>query len=146
MTGTSQTISGLTAGTDYEFTVTATNEGGSNTSEPRTVKTLAATERLTITRAKWKSNDFRVEGTSSASTGTVSVHVAVTDPLTKQVVPAETPITGMANQPLTAAVAPATGSTFDIRLRTNVPNPKPAQIFVKSSNGGIAGPFNVANG
>jgi hypothetical protein len=146
VTGTTQTISGLTAGTDYTFTVTATNEGGSNTSEPLTVKTLAATERLTITRARWKSNDFRVEGTSSATSGTVSVHVAVTDPLTKQIVPADTPIAGMANQPLTAAVAPATGSTFDTRLRTNVPNPKPAQIFVKSSNGGIAGPFTVANG
>jgi hypothetical protein len=76
----------------------------------------------------------------------VSVYAAVTDPTTKQVGPAATPFTGMANQPLTAAAAPATGSTFDIRLRTNVPNPKPAQIYVKSSNGGIAGPFNVANG
>ena len=146
VTGTSQTISGLTAGTEYVFTVTATNEGGSTESAPLTVKTLAATERVTITKAVWKSNDFRVVGTSSATSGTVSVHVAVTDPATKKVVPADTPITGMANQPLTAAVAPATGSTFDIRLRAGVPNPKPAQIFVKSSNGGIAGPFNVANG
>jgi Fibronectin type III domain/Chitobiase/beta-hexosaminidase C-terminal domain len=145
VTGTSQTIQGLTADTEYTVTVTAKNDGGSNESTPLTVKTLAATERVTITTAKWKSNDFRVVGTSSATSGTVSVYRAVTD-ATNKVVPADTPIAGMANQPLTPAVAPETGSTFDVRLRTNVPNPKPAQIFVKSSNGGIAGPFNVANG
>jgi hypothetical protein len=76
----------------------------------------------------------------------VSVYIATTDPVTRKVVPAANPIPGMTNQPLTAAVAPATGSSYDIRLRTGVPNPKPAQIFVKSSNGGIAGPFTVANG
>jgi hypothetical protein len=146
VTGTSQTVSGLTAGTDYQFTVTAKNEGGTATSQPITVRTVASTERLTITQARWKSNDFRVSGSSTASSGTVSVYIAVTDPVTRKPVPAANPIPGMTNQPLTAAVAPATGSAYDIRLRTGVPNPKPAQIFVKSSNGGIAGPFAVANG
>jgi hypothetical protein len=144
VTGTNQTIQGLTAGTEYTFTVTAKNDGGSNESTPLKATTLAAAERVTITTAKWKSNDFRVVGSSSASSGTVSVYAAVKDS-TNKVVPANAPITGMANQPLTAAVAPATGSTFDIRLRAGVPA-NPGQIFVKSSNGGIAGPFNVANG
>src|SRR3954453_551222 len=144
VTGTSQTISGLTAGTEYKVTVTAKNEGGSTASTPMTATTLSATERVTITSARWKSNDFRVVGSSSASTGTVSVYGAVTDPTTKRVPPAANPIAGMADQPLTRAVAPETGSTFDIRLRTNTT--RQAQIFVKSSNGGIAGPFTVANG
>ena len=145
VTGTSQTITGLTASTDYQFTVTAKNEGGTSTSAPLTVRTSVATERLTITTAKWKTNDFRVVGSSSATSGTVSVYTAVTDG-TGKLVPAAAPIPGMANQPLTAAAPPATGTEFDVRLRANVPNPKPAQIFVKSSNGGIAGPFAVANG
>ena len=144
VTGTTQTITGLTAATDYEFTVTAKNEGGSNTSDPRIVRTSVATERLTISTAKWKTNDFRVVGSSSATSGTVSVYTAVT--VAGKLVPAAAPIAGMANQPLTAAAPPATGTEFDVRLRANVPNPKPAQIFVKSSNGGIAGPFAVANG
>jgi len=108
------------------------------------VRTSVATERLTITTAKWKTNDFRVVGSSSATSGTVSVYTAVT--VAGKLVPAAAPIAGMANQPLTAAAPPATGTEFDVRLRANVPNPKPAQIFVKSSNGGIAGPFAVANG
>ena len=145
VTGTSQTITGLTASTDYQFTVTAKNEGGTSTSAPLTVRTSVATERLTITTAKWKTNDFRVVGSSSATSGTVSVYTAVTDG-TGKLVPAAAPIAGMANQPLTAAAPPATGTEFDVRLRANVPNPKPAQVFVKSSNGGIAGPFAVANG
>lgn len=49
------------------------------------------------------------------------------------------------NQPLTAAVAPATGTTFDVRLRAGVPA-RPAQVWVKTSNGGVAGPFTVTNG
>jgi hypothetical protein len=51
----------------------------------------------------------------------------------------------MATQPLVAAVAPATGTTFDVRLRAGLP-PRPAQVWVKTSNGGVAGPFTVANG
>ena len=67
-------------------------------------------------------NDFRVGGSSTATSGTVSVYIAVTDPVTRKVVPAANPITGMTNQPLTPAVAPATGSSYDIRLRAGVPN------------------------
>ena len=45
---------------------------------------------------------------------------------------------GWLDQPLTAAAAPATGSTFDIRLRNTTGLTKPATIWVKSSNGGVA--------
>ena len=46
-----------------------------------------------------------------------------------------------------AAVAPATGATYDIRLRNaNAPATNPGKIFVESDSGGVAGPFVVANG
>ena len=34
----------------------------------------------------------------------------------------------------------------DVRLRAGVPDPKPAQIFVTSSEGGMTGPSAVADG
>jgi hypothetical protein len=47
--------------------------------------------------------------------------------------------------PITPAVAPATGGTFDARLRgTDVPAAQPASVYVESSNGGTAGPIAVA--
>jgi hypothetical protein len=135
-TARTQTVSGLSGSTAYQFTVRArTAKQTSDESAKITVTTQAITDRVTITTAKWKTGDFRVTGTSSATSGTVTVHSATATGI-------GAPIPSMSGS-LTAA-PPATGSTYDIRLRTGVPNPK--QIYVKSSNGGVAGPFNVANG
>jgi hypothetical protein len=47
---------------------------------------------------------------------------------------------------LTAGVAPA-NSTYDIRARNGqAPATNPGTIYVKSSLGGITGPFTVSNG
>jgi hypothetical protein len=53
---------------------------------------------------------------------------------------------GTLSATLTAAAAPATGTTYDWRLRNGVPTTNPGQVFVRSTNGGVAGPFTVANG
>jgi len=131
------TVSDLAAG-KYSFTVTALNgsAAGPESDKSTAVDVTAVTDRVTIGTAKWKTGDFRVTGTSSALSGTVSVR---TGSATGPVIP------GMTGT-LTAAVAPATGTTYDIRLRTNVPTRNPGQIWVTSSNGGVAGPFTVANG
>jgi len=47
---------------------------------------------------------------------------------------------------LTAAVAPATGTTYDWRLRTGVPTTNPGRIVVKSNTGTVSAPFTVTNG
>ena len=47
---------------------------------------------------------------------------------------------------LATAAPPATGTTYDWRLRAGVPTTNPGRIFVKSAGGGLAGPFTVANG
>jgi hypothetical protein len=139
------TVTGLGAGT-YNFTVLAKRGATPGPASPKSTDfTVApAGDRISVTQAKWKANDFRVAGSTSAIGGTVSVHLAQT--VGGVVGPAPTPITGMVNQPVTAAAAPATGGTFDIRLRAGVPNPRPAQIFIKSSNGTVAGPFATTAG
>ncbi|WP_170854074.1 fibronectin type III domain-containing protein [Microlunatus flavus] len=142
-TRTSQTVGNLGGSTAYQFSVRAVNAGGSS---PESAKVrVVTTESVTITTAKWKAGDFRVIGTSSATSGTVTVLRAVRNTTTGVLEPG-TAFTGMVNQPLTTAVPPATGTTYDVRLRTNVPTTNPGQVFVRSSNGGQAGPFTVANG
>jgi hypothetical protein len=47
---------------------------------------------------------------------------------------------------VTPAAAPATGGTFDVRIRAGIPNPRPAQIWIRSSNGTVAGPFATTAG
>jgi hypothetical protein len=121
----------------YTFSVTATNGSGSTESNKVDADVTGVVDTLAVSKATWKTGDFRVVGTSSSATGTVSVRTgSATGPV----------ITGMSNIPLTAAVAPATGGTFDIRLRAGVPTVKPTPIWVTSSNGGVAGPITVANG
>lgn len=135
---TLQNVVGLAAGTSYQFTVTATTGAGTSAESPK-VTAKTATETVAITSARWKATDFRVQGTSSAAGGTVSVYTA--NPGTGPT-PVGTPIAGMANVALTAGVPPATGSAFDARLRTGVPA-RPAQVWVRTNNGAVAGPFTV---
>jgi hypothetical protein len=136
-TARTQTVTGLSGATTYRFTVRArTAKQTGDESGKVTVTTQAITDRVTITSAKWKSGDFRVAGSSSATSGTVTVHAAAA---TGGI---GAPIAGLSGS-LTSA-APAAGSTYDLRLRTAVANPK--QIYVKSSNGGVAGPFTVSTG
>lgn len=132
----------LVGGRSYNVTVAAANASGTGTASAPTAvtPTVNTVPRVSITQARWKANDFRVGGTSSATSGTVSVYTS-----NPNLTPAPTPIPGMANQPLAAAAPPATGTTFDVRLRAGVP-PRPAQVWVKTSNGGVAGPFTVTNG
>jgi hypothetical protein len=128
------TINNLTAG-DYKFTVAAVN--GTLKSAPSaqvTATVTRVTDTVGITKATWKTGDFRVVGTSTATGGTVTIR--------------EGSATGrilIASVPITPAVAPATGGDFDGRVRsTAAPATKPASVFVISSNGGTAGPFPVS--
>jgi Chitobiase/beta-hexosaminidase C-terminal domain/Fibronectin type III domain len=141
-TATSIDVKPLVGGTSYNVTVAAANASGTGAASAPIAVTPAVNTvpRVSITSARYKTGDFRVVGTSSATSGTVSVYAS-----NPNATPAPSPIAGMATQPLVAAVAPATGTTFDVRLRAGVP-PKPAQVWVKTSNGGVAGPFTVTNG
>jgi hypothetical protein len=131
------TISGLTAGTQYFFTVSASNDNGV-TYGPESAKVSATptkvTDQVTITTAKWKSGDFRVTGTASVVGATVSIRVGAPDG------------PSLGNAAVTAAAPPATGGVYDFRLRNGAaPATNPGTIYVVSNGGGVAGPFRVTN-
>jgi hypothetical protein len=135
-----QVVKGLAANTEYGFTVQAKNATGlGDKSAKVTAKPTAVTDRVTIGTAKWKTGDFRVTGTSSATSGTVKVYRANADGTKGAQI-------GTLVATLTQAAPPATGSTYDWRLRTGVPTTNPGQIVVESSNGGLSAPFRATNG
>jgi hypothetical protein len=126
------TISNLTVG-NYSFTVTAVSGGlKSAPSAPATASVTPVTDRVTISTAKWKTNDFRVTGTGSQNGVTVRVYRANTDG-TK----------GAQIGTLSVGVAV---NAYDWRLRAGVPTTNPGRIVVESSAGGISAPFTVTNG
>lgn len=133
-----QTVTGLNPGTTYQFSVAAKNAAGAGPDSANITKaTDASTDRITITSAKWKVNDLRIIGTGSLVGQTVQAYTVKADGTIG------TPIAGAAASVVTAA-PPGIGD-YSIRLRANSPV-NPGRIFVKSSGGGIAGPFTVANG
>lgn len=128
------TLSGLTAGTSYGFTVAAMNGGGYGVESAQVGPFVptAVTDRITVTTARWKAGDFRVVGTGSAVGATVSVRTGS----------ASGPVIG--RTVVTAPVAPATIGDYSFRARdAAAPRTNPGQIWVTSSNGGVTGPFTV---
>ena len=134
-----QTISGLNPATTYKFSVAAKNATGSGpASDQLSVTTQVGTDRVTITSAKWKAGDFRIVGTGDRVGVTVQAYRVNADGTLGAA------ITG-ATAAVVAAAPPGIGD-YDIRQRANVPATNPGRIFVKSSAGGVAGPFTVTNG
>jgi hypothetical protein len=135
VTGTSTTITGLTATTTYQFTVAAKNSAGESPESARLTLTTtkAPVDTLTGITARYRAaNEFRVTGSTTMTSGTIMVRTSPTGPV-------------VMTAPITPAVAPATGGTFDARLRgTDVPAAQPASVYLESSNGGTAGPIAVA--
>ncbi|HEX8346751.1 MAG TPA: fibronectin type III domain-containing protein, partial [Actinoplanes sp.] len=140
------TLTGLTAGTTYSFTVAAVNSAGvvGAPSTPVTASPIAVTDRVSITLGKWRAGDFRVGGSVApyAPGTSVTVH---RNKVVGGVNTIGDPITG-AVAAVTAPVAPATAGDYSIRVRNGAPTTNPGLIWVKSSAGGVAGPFTVTNG
>lgn len=133
---TKATVDNLGAGKSYWFTVVGT--AGSRTSDPSDATgPVKPTDSVTISTAKWKSGDFRITGVGTdvvTPAATVAVFNAATD---QQI--------GTTTVAMVPAVAPATGTTFDLRLRNGAaPAANPGRIYVKSSLGGKSAPFTVS--
>lgn len=98
------------------------------------VKVVPVTDRVTIGVAQWRTGDLRIDGTSSVVGGTITVRVGS----------AAGQVLGQAA--VTAAVAPATGGVWTLRLRnTAAGTTNPGTVWVESTLGGTAGPKAVAN-
>ena len=133
-----QTISGLTAGSSYTFTVSAVNATGVGAeSAPFTVTLPAATDRITIGTASWKAGDFKVVGTGSQLNATITLFRVNADGSRG------TAITGAVTN-VVAAAPPGIGD-WTIRLRNGQPTTNPGRIMAVSSGGGTTAPFTVAN-
>ena len=135
-----QTITGLQPGTSYTFTVAAINKAGTGTaSTPLILRTQNATDRITITSAKWKAaSDFKVVGTGSLVGATIRLYTVNADGSRGAAIP-------NATTTVVAAVPPAIGD-WTIRLRNGAVPPNPGRIIAVSDGGGTAGPFTVQNG
>jgi hypothetical protein len=135
----------LTANQEYWFTVQAKNANGYGAESTKAGPYVPTADRITIGSARWKSGDFRVTGTGSV-VGTAA------DPVSVTVHPAKTDGTidtsrSLGTAPVTAAAAPATGGEYSLRARNAAAGARnPGKVYVKSSKGGVAGPFTVANG
>jgi hypothetical protein len=125
---TTATLTGLTNGTLYTVNVVANSAAGPSAPGTTTV-TPSATEVLTAGAPVNKTGDFRVKGTSNVpGGGAASVSLFRTDATGAQ--------TGLAlaTSTLTPAVAPATGSTFDLRSRTTIA--AGTKLIIVSNTGG----------
>jgi hypothetical protein len=137
------TIGSLNAGTEYYFTVRAKNGAGygpESTPKYGPLVPTRVTDSVSIGTAKWKSGDFRVTGTGSLAGAILNIRPALANGTIDKT-------KSLGTGQMIPAAAPATGGTFDIRMRNaNAPALNPGKIFVESDSGGVAGPFVVANG
>ncbi len=136
----SATVTGLTVGTSYQFTVTAFNTFGPGAESAKTAAFVypAPSDVITITRAQYAATDFRVRGTGNQDGAIVTLHRVNPD------LSVGFPLLTTTNQPITGVVTGciAGACVFEIRNRANNPA-NPGQIYVVSSFGGIAGPVSV---
>jgi hypothetical protein len=141
-TATSTTITSLTAGTQYWFTVKAKNSTGYGQESAKVgpLSPTAVTDRVTIGRAQWKTGEFRVVGTGSVANAVVTVWRSTADGKIDKSRPA------LGSATVINAGTPA-GGDYELRLRNGAaPTANPGRIFVESNNGGVAGPATVVNG
>jgi len=145
ISATSIIIKGLTVGTSYQFSVMTRSAGGLSAASPKSVSIVfpSPTDRVLITDARWIANkQFRISGTGSVSNAIITLYSTKADGTIGTVI-----FTRGTTRPISAPVTCVTGSctfTMDIR-NAAVPSTNPGRVFIKSSRGGVDGPFTVVS-
>lgn len=143
VTDTSLVIKDLIPGTSYQFSVMTQSIGGSSVASPKTASVIfpLPTDIIAITSAKWVSRkSFRVTGTGNVA-ATATLYSTNVDGTIGSIIfnrGTTTPISA----PIVCAGNVCT-FTMDVR-NAAVPITNPGRVFVKSSRGGVSGPFVVA--
>jgi hypothetical protein len=111
-------LTGLTPG-DYTFTVKAKNgDAGYGAESVKSAKFTVAvvSARITVLAGTWRTGDLRINGSTDqpAAAGSIRFYKAKADGTADTAAP----VGGTVPQGLTAAAAPATGSTFNARYNT----------------------------
>ena len=123
------TLSGLEPSTRYAVSMASKNGAGTFSDETSRVifTTLAPLDVVTITTARWDRGDFRVTGDGSQNGVTVTVYSGTA-----------TAIGGI----ISGGTATVVTNLWSVRIKTLAVAPE--YVYVKSSAGGVAGPFVVS--
>jgi len=141
VTATLLVIKDLVPGTSYQFSV-ITQSTGSSVASPKTpvITFPLPTDLITITSARYIANrQFRITGTGNAA-ATATLYSVNADGTIGSIIF----IRGTVRPISAAIVCVGATCTFTIDVRNNaVPLTNPRRVFVKSSLGGVSGPFVV---
>lgn len=143
--GTTVAIKDLVPGASYQFSVTSQSVGGVSQPSPKTAVIIFPfpTDIISITGARYTANkQFRITGTGNVA-ATATLYATNADGTIGAVIfnrGTTTPISA----PIVCGVAGG-ACTFSMDVRNGaVPVTNPGRIYVKSSRGGVSGPFVVA--
>ena len=135
------TIDDLLPGTSYQFSVMSQSVAGSSEPSPKTPILVfpQPTDIITILTARYTTNKrFRITGTGNVA-ATVTLYSANEDKSIRSVI-----FNRGTTVPISAQVICTETCTFTIDVRNgNVPLVRPSNIYIRSSRGGVSGPFTV---
>jgi len=131
VTGTTATVTGLTNGTQYTFTVAAKNSAGTGTASA--TATAKPGDTLTGRMDRNRNGDIRMSGTGTHT----GVMVTVYRTTSQANVGNTAASTGLGPATITPAVTPATGVTWEVRVRTGNAFPTGTIVWARSTGGDI---------
>lgn len=124
----------------YKFSILSANVHGLSKESPLTLSTMFPTpvDTITIVSATWNTRDFRVRGTGNEANAVITLHHSNPD----NTIGSPMYFRGTSN-PITGTLTGCVNNVciFDIRARNTGPSVNPNRIFIKSTFGGVFGPF-----